>query len=590
MGFISDLSQNAIKAFSRFPVTLAWAVIGSFFLLSIYGIDDYKIIDQYNNHTLVLILGVSWLIAIQFISEALEHKLLYRFLLKACVLGGLIGFFFYLKQPDVEGTILGGGKWALLLLAGHVFVVFAPFLEIWNKHKFWNFLKEINIALLRSSIYMLVLFLGLVLAVAALELLFDVDLNDYIYLQIFIFCLGIVNTFIFLSDFPLAKKLDNSIEFNKAIEVLVKYILIPLSLLYLVIVYVYALKILFTWELPRGWVTYLISALSLLAFIIHIAIEPVRQDHKAVLIKTFFPWYFYAILPLIPLLFIALYKRIADYNFTELRYLGIVLAIWIAGMLVYMLVSKKKSLSLYAKSLFLLILLSSFGPLSAFKISINAQLSELGELVDNLKNKKKLLFSSEDYERFQSIIRYLDNRNALDQTEAYFGFNPKVAFSETGSYNMPLKIVDSLKVKIEKRTDGNDTFKIKRYKQNTSKNNFAEEITDYTHFTELVLDKTLNEQKAIQLYANNLNEVSIRYYGEVLVETNMTYHLETMAKKYDYLSKATQDEFTFRFKNKKGDFLIIFDELTYEYLPDLVNINSGKAKVFYRTYEALELP
>jgi len=587
MGFIGELGQNAMKAFSRFPVTLVWAVLGSCFLISIYSTDDYDIINQYNNLNLVLVLGISWLIAMQFISEALEHKFLVRSLLKISVISGLTGFYFYLEQPRIDESMLGNGQWALLLLAGHVFVIFAPFINTWDKHRFWNYLKNIGVAIIRSAVYSLVLYLGLALATSALELLFDVNLNDYIYLQILIFCLGIVNTFIFLSDFVLVKDLQKSIDFHKTIEVLVKYILIPLSLLYLIIVYVYVFKILITWELPRGWVTYLISALSLLAFVIHMVIEPIRQTHPSKFIKRFFPFYFYAILPLLPLLFIALYKRIADYNFTELRYLGIVLAIWTTGMLVYMLVSKKKSLSLYAKSIFLLILLSSFGPLSAFKISINAQLGELGELLDSLKNKKEHTFSPEDYERFQSIITYLDNRNALDKTEAYFGFNPEEAFSETGSYYMPRKIADSLKITIEKSEIFNA---FKNYNLISYKENFAEEITDYNYFTKLGLNSKVDDNRALQLHFDDNNVISFRYYGEILFATDMTSHLKTIGNKYDNLYDASQEDFTFRFKNDKGDFLLVFESLQFFYDNKVVDIDSGRAMLFYRTYEALELP
>jgi len=594
MGFLSELSQNAINAFNRFPITLCWAVLGSCFLIGIYSTEDYDIINQYNNLNLVLVLGISWLIAIQFISEALEHNFLYRTLLKISVIAGLTGFYFYLEQPRIDDSMLGNGQWALLLLAGHVFVIFAPFLNAWDKHRFWNYLKNIGIAIIRSAVYSLVLYLGLALATSALELLFDVNLNDYIYLQIFIFCLGIVNTFIFLSDFALVKDLQKSIDFHKTIEVLVKYILIPLSLLYLVIVYVYAFKILITWELPRGWVTYLISALSLLAFIIHIVIEPIRQTHPSKFIKRFFPFYFYAILPLLPLLFIALYKRIADYNFTEWRYLGLVLAIWIAGMLLYMVISNQKRLSLYAKSMFLLVLLCTFGPLSAFKISINAQISELDELLSTLKNKNELSFNSEQYERFKSIINYLNNRKALEKTEAYFGFNPTEAFSETGSYNMPKIIVDSLNIKIirssEPATATENRFISKNYKINPYKTNLTEEITAYTNFTMLKLNDTKDDQTPLQLYFNNDNIISLRYYGEALFETNLTSHLKAKADKYDYLSQASPDEFTFRLKSDKGDFLIIFQEFRYNYEHRKIDIKSGKAMLFYRTYESLELP
>ncbi len=588
MGFTINLWQSAKKSLLRFPVVSLWATFGSIFLISIYASNDWTFIRSFESLNMILALGVSWLIACQFLSETLKHNALSRFVFKGIVLVALGVFYIYLKTLGDDLPEQAYDRFVLLLLAGHLFVVFAPFVFLWDKSLFWNYLKSIFIAILRSGIYAIVLYIGLALAISALEFLFDVEFNDNIYLQTFIFCLGIVNTFVYLHDFPKVNDLEKSIDFNKAVEVLMLYILIPLSLLYLLIVYAYALKIIIDWQLPRGWVTYLISGLSILAFVIHIAIEPVRQKHDSKIIQKFFPYYFYAILPLLPLLFIALYQRITDYNFTELRYLGMVLAVWIAGMLIYMLVSSKKPLSLYAKTLFLLILLCTFGPLSAYKISMNAQLGELEELMQNLKTKTEKSFTAEEFERFSSIIRYIDQRHNLSQTQAYFGFNPDKAFSELTTFLMPKKIADTLQINIEK-TDLRKDNPMRFYNLNF-KRDFAEEISNYNHFTLLKLERQSDENKALQLYLDDDNTISLRYYGEVLFETNMSSHLKAMAEKYDLLDKASQDEFTFRFKNDNGDFLVIFQNLNMEYLNENVRIKNANVMLFYRTYDMLELP
>ena len=44
---------------------------------------------------------------------------------------------------------------------------------------------------------------------------------------------------------------------------MIQFILIPLVGLYLLILYVYGLQILFTWELPKGGLTYLILSFSI---------------------------------------------------------------------------------------------------------------------------------------------------------------------------------------------------------------------------------------------------------------------------------------------------------------------------------------
>jgi hypothetical protein len=241
--------------------------------------------------------------------------------------------------------------------------------------------------------------------------------------------------------------------------------------------------------------------------------------------------------------------------------------------------------------MFILILLCTFGPLSAFKISVNAQLHELEELFDGY-NKTDFEFNAVYYNRFGSIIRYLYDRNAIDKTEAYFGFNPNEAFSETGGYNLPRKIIDSLGIKVERDSiNAIETAWIrKNYRIDTHITNFTEEITEYTNFTMLQLDSYEDDEKALQLSLNNRNIISLRYYGDILFETNLTSQLKAVADKYDYLSQATTDEFTFRLKNDKGDFLIIFQEINYDYKEKEVNILNGSVLLFYRTYEGLELP
>jgi len=587
MAFLSNLSQSAKKSLQRFPLVSIIAIFGSLLLISILSVSND--LSNFQPLLMVLTLSVSWLVGCQFLSESLKHNNLNRFVFKVVILLGLTLFYFYLSSLNQDLPQQAYDRWLLLLLAGHLFVVFSPFTFMWDKGLFWNYLKSMLLATIRSGIYAIVLYIGLALAIAAFDFLLNLDLGDNIYFQTFIFCLGIVNTFVYLHDFPKVEQLDKRINFTKPTEVLIVYILIPLSLLYILIVYTYAIKILIDWELPNGWVTYLISGLSLLAFLIHIGIEPVRHKHDSVLITKFFPYYFFAIIPLLPLLFIALIKRISDYNFTELRYLGVVLAIWITGILFYMLFSGKKRLSFYPKSIFILVLLCTFGPLSAFKISLQAQIDEFAEIMENLEAKDKQTFSLEEYDRFSSIVKYLDYRDRLQKTEAFLGFNPKELFSETSSYSMPKKIVNQLNIqvldKVFKNSGSRFYYKLKNFEVD-----FAEEITTYTNFTILNLDKEIDETKGLQLFYDEKNVISFMNYGETLMEYDMNSHLNAMANKYDNINKASQDEFTFRFKNENGDFLIIFENLSFSNANKQVDINRGKAMLFYKTFSSLELP
>jgi hypothetical protein len=70
---------------------------------------------------------------------------------------------------------------------------------------------------------------------------------------------GIFNTTFFLAgvpEDPYAEEQQD--DFPQGLRKITQYTFIPLSLLSLVILYVYATKILLTWTLPQGWVSYLV--------------------------------------------------------------------------------------------------------------------------------------------------------------------------------------------------------------------------------------------------------------------------------------------------------------------------------------------
>lgn len=577
MSFATDLIQRAESSFNRFPITLTWVTIGSFFLILLFGTDDYQLINQFSKLNLVFILGVSWFIASQFVAESLKYNTFKRFGLKFLV---FIGLLIYLESNKIELNEADYVRWYLLMIAGHLFIFFAPFITSWNKYKFWNYLKIILTAILRSSLYSILLFVGLTFAVASLDFLFDIELNSNIYFQVFIFCIGIVNTFIYLSDFPEIKGLKEKIIFSRPNEVLILYILIPLALLYISIVYIYAITILIKWELPQGWVTYLISALSFLGFTIHIAIEPIRKTNKAKLIRNFFPYYFYAIIPLLPLLFTALYRRIADYNFTEWRYLGLVFAIWISIMIFYMNISKIKATTIYVKSIFLFVLLSTFGPWSAFSVSVDAQLDELRRIVQKSRENTNKKITEKKYERFESIVRYLAERNALHQTKPLIGFNVENAFTTTSKYGLSKKIIDSLNIEVEKATL-NSNMRIFNSRHMNRIFNF--DISKYRHFVELNLRLNANyKDEALLTYDKN-GIIKFMVKDKLLMENDISNHLSMMAEKYKNMNNASRQDFTLEIKNDKGKFLLVFDYIKYKYDKKQVEIIVGSAKMFYST-------
>ena len=397
-------------------------MLGTFFCIWAIEVTNGDPFEEYTPELLTLILGVSWFIGLQFLIEQQTDPKKWNWLkLGLCVL--LFFFYYYVSQGDWwnENPVFYI-RFALYMVAGHLFILFSPFLKQWNANAYWNFLKDLSISLLRSGFFALILYLGLVLALVAIDALFNADIDSKRYGQLFVFCLGIVNTWIYLTDFPKNIRSHTTIEFQKALEVLVKFILIPLVLLYLAILYAYSLKIVIDWDLPKGWVSNLVIALAFLGLAIQIIINPIRNSITSWTINRFQPWFYLLLLPMIVLLFVSIFRRTLDYGITENRYFVFLIAFWILAITLYMLLAKKKRLIVLPVSLFVLAMGSSFGFWGAVSVSERSQVAQFEKTLNKVMHNDKKATNAQ-LVQLKSIITYLSDRNMVNALDGITKLN-----------------------------------------------------------------------------------------------------------------------------------------------------------------------
>ncbi|MCB0472619.1 MAG: DUF4153 domain-containing protein, partial [Flavobacteriaceae bacterium] len=427
-------------------------------------------------------------------------------------------FLFFWHLPNTYGDVRSVDYWirfALYLLAGHLFVLFAPFVFKYGRNSYWNYLRSVFLAIFRSLLYTMVLYLGIVLALLAIKYLFNVDFHEKRFFQVFVLCIGIVNTWIYLSDFPREIHTATEIDFIKALEVLVKYILIPLVILYIVILYAYSLKIVIQWELPKGWVSYLVTALAFLGFFIQLLIDPVQKKQETGLLRKFQPWFYFLLLPLLVLLFVAIFTRISDYGFTENRYFVLALAFWITGIAFYMLLSRQKQVRYFAMSLALLILLISFGPWGAFSVSAKSQLNQFAKIYSEIKAKDFKITSKEN-EQFTSIVRYLFEKKQLDKVKPILGFNPTDKFNTKYAYQIANDLRDTLKVQViyDPKTDFISSYRTFNLDQNKPVDIKGFDLLKWVRFNNAVE----NRVSAYAFQLDSVNNIAV-YRSDSLIET-----------------------------------------------------------------------
>jgi len=426
---VNSLFKDAITTAKRFPLVLLSAIAGSAVTIHYFdAIDTYYKADQYEYLVRIILtctLGLTLFFSINLIAE---RKIIpvNRFILELAGVAILVAYYFLLfKNFDLISTT----RFVLLNITLHLLTAFAPFIGKREPNGFWQYNKIVFLAILTSLLYTYVLYTGLVIALIAIDNLFNVTIEGALYRNIFIILQGVFNTWFFLSRIPKDfNELNNSSSYPKGLKIFTQYVLLPLVTLYLLILYGYEFKIVFGWNLPNGWVSYLVLCFSILGILSLLLIYPVRNNKENKWILTFSKGFYIALFPLILLLFVSIGTRINNYGITEHRYFILTLAIWLAAISLYFLLKKESSIKVIPVSLCLVVFFSGFGPWGAFYVSGKSQLNRLTSILEKnnlLKNgvlitnaKKKI--PGADYDQVNSIIDFFDDRKELSVIRPYF--------------------------------------------------------------------------------------------------------------------------------------------------------------------------
>jgi hypothetical protein len=248
------------------------------------------------------------------------------------------------------------------------------------------------------------------------------------YLELWIIINGLFTTWFVLGGIPEdLGLLDAVTDFPKALKVFAQYILLPIVLVYFVILYAYLAKIVFAWDWPQGWVSKLILGFSGTGILTLLLLHPVVDRGGIALITKSARWFYVLLAPLVVMLFLAVWRRVTEYGFTEGRYLAIALGIWLAFLVIYFTLSKTKSIKVIPASLCLLAFLVSFGPWGTFSVAMNSQIGRLGRLsgeagilVDGKIRKVHEEVPFEAAKQISAILAYLHENHGFDGIQGWF--------------------------------------------------------------------------------------------------------------------------------------------------------------------------
>ena len=422
LSFWKELGKGFIAVLYRFPL----AVLSAFVCASTASIllepeiqENVAAFSRLIKLAFASGLGISTFILTGLIAENVGGKFSIRgLLLSAAGLFFVLGFGLFIPIDD-QGRVLDA-FWIRLLMVGgitHLGIAVCPYLRlIKTDSALWEYNKLLLIRFLLSAFCSGVFFVGVALALVSIDELFGVDIEDENYARIWFFCAFVLATCLFLGGVPTKEeRLQLVAEYPKWLHFFCKFILLPLVVLYFGILYAYAIKIVVTWSWPDGMVGIPVFILAAVGGLTGLLIWPLtRLEPVSKWAKSFWRLYFPLILPLGILLLLALQRRIGDYGFTEIRYLGLVLACWLLAIAVYYTVKPGGSFRVIPWSLIAFLFVCSWGPLSPSQVAFKSQWKRLNVLleqesllVDGTLTPNPHQVDDSVYRDLNSVIQYL---------------------------------------------------------------------------------------------------------------------------------------------------------------------------------------
>ena len=372
---------NIGKTIARFPFVVLFATTGAVLLAKAQGLPHTSdgLHSSLTRIAMALYLGMLAAIFCKVFCEKVKLNITKQILLNLII---VLLMYLYYRSLQVKPGYVDQSRFVVLLLGLHAGIAFAPFITSGNFNGFWQYNKHLLFRITTAFIYSHILFIGLWLALLAIDNLFGLQFNDVNYGRLYILVLGIFNTMFFLYAFPQdVASLEQEKDFPKSLSIFTRFILLPLVTVYLLILYTYSIKIIFTQTWPAGWVSYLVIGFSVVGILAMLLVWPLRNDEKQKWVTTYTRYFYIALLPLIILLSIAIGKRVMQYGLTEERYFVIMIACWLILIDLYFMISLTKNIKIIPVSIFIFCVIAAYGPFSAYKTSEESQLRRLTDLL-----------------------------------------------------------------------------------------------------------------------------------------------------------------------------------------------------------------
>lgn len=498
----SNFGEKLQIAITRFPLTFACVIaVAVLFVLAIHTDTD----NIYMKWIMAGVVSAFGTLSIYLFAEFRLKKLLTSVINTVFI--GLIFRLFSTFSNNISDA--NATQFVILTVSFFLAMFFVGYISEKNSLRWWNNLQDTLFHLVISAFFAGVLMAGLSLAIVSLDKLFGLKIDDEVYAYLAVFCFVLFMPSYFLSQLSEKNVSDESfsISYPVIFKILGLYILLPILAIYTLILYGYLFKIIASWELPNGWVSWLVSILGFVGFLTMVILHPLNLKGENKIIRffsRFFPLIFF---PLLVLMLVGIVRRFSDYGITINRLLVLILNIWFFGISIYLFISRSRQPKWILISFATIALLSAVGPWSVINLTEKSLKNELSQLLSDAN------WTNSDASQIKTLdtakqIRLSDVAYYLQRTYGIESIRPM--FSSLGENATVENMLNKLEI-TDPQIVQNNYFTV-----NMPQASFDFDVTDYKKAIYLLKNYDKNE-----LYKSDSVIITLENGNIKLVQNNI---------------------------------------------------------------------
>ena len=495
---VKKLLLHFKSGFERFPITIILTFLH--FITGVYIAEIRSFESDYFIEINLLLFGSVFITAM---FEMVREKYFYkknRWLVRGIyslitLVISIIFYVEYLRTNDYYNIY-----YFTLIPISIILFLLIPILKKENKEKY---LQSVFSSFIITGIFAAVLWSGIeIILITVNYLFFNFYDKDSLFLRLsmyfFWFIAEVFGESLFLS---LLKKPDDNLEnyeFPFIFNLLIKFVIIPLIIIYTGVLYIYMAKVLISVHLPKGLISHLVLWYTAFSVAIMILITPFTQKDK--FFENFKKYFPYFSIPLIFASLFAVFQRTYQYGITENRYYVLISIFWLFFcMILYI---RKMNITGIFISLIVCLVIAVYSPLSAKNVSnfsqsqrLKRMLVKYGALKDGKISKITQKLTDEEGSQIHTTIQYISDNSTIAKLN--FKNEKGEVYATLGDLEKGLDVKESWKDYYYRSYDGEnyEERKVVTYKVKNIEN--AEVISDIAGYDNFISYKNVYSEDSI---------------------------------------------------------------------------------------------